>query len=313
MNPRQFKEETGDFYYYFNPPWIPYENQNVVKRLFRLKEEYETVFDSIEKLSELESDLEEEDGDYEEIHREARRAIFDLINGLEVFIYNFSELVNEEWFGSFWQSVASATWRAEQNRFESNPESLATHIRDILDHTPSTIYTGIRGDFQNFIEFYGREIEPSNVPENYQADVYEARDLFCLGYYSTALLVLGRAVEKALLELGHKRKIETLQEFGSETSWDNARFYSRKEALKEIQKPGSSDKMISQRQYHEISVLVDYRNNVAHSEYENLEKEEALRQINNAYSLLNEICELIEQLDEIPDDDIESILGQTVN
>ncbi len=80
--------------------------------------------------------------------------------------------------------------------------------------------------------------------------------------------------------------------------------------MKNIQKPNSTEKLISQRQYHEISVLVNYRNNVAHSEHEDIERDEALRQINNAFSLLKELTEQIEELEKLDDDEINPIEGQ---
>lgn len=307
MNPHQFRDEE-DLYYYFQPPWTPYENQNIIMRVFQLKENFDQVFEAVETLDEIKTEL-SEGAAYEEVIRDGRRAIFELMDGLESFLYNFPEILQEEWFHNFWQTVAGATWRAQEGKLEGE-RRFKIFLNDILAYFPGTIYGSIYRDFNRFLEFYGSDIQPNQVPDDFRLDVYEARDQFCLGYYSTALFVLGRAVEKALLQLGQERKIETIKAFGREVDWKDARFYSRKEAMKNIQKPNSTEKLISQRQYHEISVLVNYRNNVAHSEHEDIERDEALRQINNAFSLLKELTEQIEELEKLDDDEINPIEGQ---
>ncbi|WP_226040196.1 MAE_28990/MAE_18760 family HEPN-like nuclease [Natrinema sp. DC36] len=311
MNPRTFHDADDDFYYYFQPPWIPYENSNIVQRIFQLHSEFKNIFESMNGIDEIVKKYRREDISSGSVVMDGKTLIFKLIRGLEVFIYNFPDIIHNEWFGDFWQTVAAATWRAEEGWFKGEPDRLISRLEDILDYEPNSLYAGVFQKLSNYIEFMGSNINPNEVPEKYRNDVYEARDMFCIGYYSTGLFVLGRAVEKALLELGQERKIETIEPFGREKDWDEAKFYSRKEALKKIQKPNSGKKMISKRQYHEISILVDYRNNVAHTEYENLTLEEAIRQVNNALSLLKDICGLIEEMKEI--DDIDTVRGQKVN
>ncbi|PSP73837.1 hypothetical protein BRC86_08040 [Halobacteriales archaeon QS_3_64_16] len=71
--------------------------------------------------------------------------------------------------------------------------------------------------------------------------------------------------------------------------------------------------MISQRQYHEISILVDYRNNVAHSDYENIEHSVASRRAKTAVDLLRDLAELVNELDQMENEKIDPIACQTVN
>ncbi|SDK46926.1 MAE_28990/MAE_18760 family HEPN-like nuclease [Natronorubrum texcoconense] len=312
MNPKEFKTDDGDLYYYFEEPWIPFENQNVLQRIFRLNRDFDKIFESLDEVEELVDDLNESEPSRSLLHKGISN-IHTLIQCLEEYLYNFPDLLSEDWFVDFWQTVAAATWRAEKGVFDDKPGQLESRLREILDHTSQSPYKGIYQPFSDFIERRGWEISVHDIPEEYRNDVYEARDLYCLGYFSTSLFVLGRAVEKALLELGQLRNIRSIEAFGREKSWNEARFYSRKEALKHIQHPTGTEKMISQRQYHEISILVDYRNNVAHTDYDNLDRQEALRQIQNAFSLLQEMCEKIGELRELSDDEIEPIEGQSVN
>lgn len=112
--------------------------------------------------------------------------------------------------------------------------------------------------------------------------------------------------------IGRERKIISVYAYDQTVDWEDAKFFHRAKAMKEVNKPSSNEKMISQRQYHEINVLVDYRNNVAHTSYEELTKDECLRQINNALSILDDLCDLLEEMRGLSQEEIEPVENQKV-
>ncbi len=242
------------------------------------------------------------------------RPITKIMEAAEVFSYNFPELAKSSWRGGFTQDVAHAYWRIEEGRFRKAASDedvfaqLMGEASDILENSTSASNSVLQR-LTEFLENYGRDLHPQDVPEQHRVDVYEARDLYCLGYYSTALMVLGRAVEKALLELGQVRKVRTVEAYGT-TDWEDARFYNRNEALHHINMPERHGKVLSDREYHQIAILIDYRNNVAHSEYDQVGREEAHRQLMDAFALLRELSEKIEYLEELDDDKIEVVEEQ---
>jgi hypothetical protein len=157
------------------------------------------------------------------------------------------------------------------------------------------------------MERYGEEFDPYVAPDEYENEVFEARDLYCLGYYSTGLIVLGRAVERALLDLGRERKISSVNGFRGETDWEEARFFERTEALYVVDMPDMSGKILSKGQYHQIQVLIDYRNQVAHDSYRQISKEAASRMMGQALDLLSDLEERRGELEYMGDDEVQEL------
>lgn len=303
MNIREFNK-TADFYA-LEPPWFS-ENSNAIVRIFRLKKAFDGVFDSLDEVEEIENKLEEDEAKPEDVVFDFQIAVHEIVHGLEEFYYCFPEVVNEEWFHSLWQSSAGAYWRAEEGRFKENPEGITYYVSEIVDHIPSGQEPGPYRNLEAFLNSRGSSFRHSQVDALFKEDVYEARDHIAIGYYSTALLVLGRAVEKALLKIGQERKIERIKK-GEQRSWDEATFSDRTEALANADHPNGDGKMISQKQYLEISILIDYRNNVAHTEYESIEREEAIRKCETALDLLKELSGLLEEIRGIDDEEIKEL------
>lgn len=315
MNRREFNDEMG--FYCFEPPWF-YEKYNPLIRASELNDRLEEMRDRIDNLQNIHHKHKKDEEECENKVFDIWVEVEPLMGNIELFGYVFKELSQKEWYITFWQNTAGVYWRAgemveEDNLNYINRQGVMVTLQDLLKY-----FTGAGGNPINklhaYVEDRGREIYfDYDLPNEFEHDLYEIRDLFSLDYYSTTLLVLGRSVEKALLTLGNERKIKTLRSFGDVRKWEEARFYSRVEALKEINKPDSDEKMISRKQYHELSILVDYRNNVAHSEYEEITREEALSQIDDALRLLDDICRLIEEIRNMNDQKIDEIEGQSVS
>jgi uncharacterized protein YutE (UPF0331/DUF86 family) len=316
MNIRTFHE--NGHYYNLDTPWF-HANDNVLKRIFELKSAFDTIQHSLSTLDDLHEKCEEEGTDAIDSSTDITRHIRRLMKASEEFEYCFDELARSAWFSGFTQDIAHTYWRFEEGKYRNAAKDegvlrqLLDEVRRILDNTSTTSSQGVVRRLRRFIESYGMEVSPSSAPTRFKEDVYEARDLYCLGYYSTALLVLGRAVEKGLLELGEERKVKSIETNWGERSWQEANFRGRNNALKHVNMPETDGKVISQKQYHEISILIDYRNNVAHKDYSDIEREAAKRQIKSAYALLESIQEKIDHLQDLDDEEIEPVEGQSAS
>lgn len=321
MNPRKFKGEDG--FYCFEPPWTPYENGNVFIRISRLYGLLDELQEGLENLNDIFNSLEEmnkkKGKGYEarEAQDDIYFAIEDSLNCVEVFGYCFPELFEKEWFDRFWQDLSSLYWRLDEDELGTKKEkTLLRRSKKILEHTEGRRSTHPFNKLIKFLERYGIDIYFGDFSEEFQPDVFEARDQFCLGYYSTALFVLGRAVERAMLMVGEERKIESVR-FGDGNnadvkSWEDAKFSHRVKVLSDVDRPGSTREMINSTQFNEGQILVDYRNKAAHSEYEDLDEEKAERKIHDALDLLGDLCQLLDELREMDDDEIESKKAQKV-
>jgi hypothetical protein len=248
----------------------------------------------------------------------ALQAIRDLMESIEEVQWNFPELASEHWFGRFRSDVHHAYWRVEDGRFDNAYEdedelsSLAGEVNRIQYSTagyrPEEFYRRLN----NHIEQMDWDLLSDSPPDAYEDEIREAKDLFCLGYYSTALIVLGRAVEKALLELGKTREVESVYDFNKQIDWEDTKYYQKNEALRQVDMPGEQGKVLSKRQYHQISILIDYRNNVAHAEYGNIGREPAIRQLSDAGELLIELERKREYLEELDPEEIEPVGTQNI-
>lgn len=271
------------------------------------------------KLSQMESAIEylknfqeEWDGDNADNSASSAMAgVRKLMRSLDSFQYAFPELEEETWFAGFQDDVHHAYWRVEDGKFDdalsSDEEARKTLLRevdDILDNISDSIYTNPIEKVRRFLESYGEEFDPGNAPEEYRNEVFEARDLYCLGYFSTGLIVLGRAVERALLDLGRARKITSVDGFRGETNWEDARFFERTKALYEVDMPDETGKILSKSQYHQIQLLIDHRNQVAHTEYRQISKDTASRMMSQALDLLTELEECRKELEGLEDEQI---------
>ncbi|WP_152423135.1 hypothetical protein [Natrinema versiforme] len=298
--------------------WI-FHDSNVIYRIFKLKEK---VSELHERMDLLETFIEEYESDEEEpspkLIREARRSILRLMNCVEVIAWNFPHLASETWFGHFKEDIAHGYWRTEEGRYrdaETDQDELGqlySEARRIFDNTSNSQSQGVLSRLSEYFEFMDIDFQMKKVPEEYDDAIREAADLYCLGYYSTALLVLGRAVEKCLLQLGEDRRVESVRMYGDEVDWEDTKFHFRNVALNRINMPKMHGKVLSDRQYHQIAILVDYRNNVAHSDYEQIDRDAALRQCMESVDLLEELNDAREHLQELDDEDIDPIYNQKV-
>lgn len=110
------KDRDQNLFYSFEPPWIPYENMNVFGRLFELNRQLENIREGMENLDKIKTQI-----DTHEVVTEAGHIIGEILEGVEVFLYNFTDLLNEEWFHAFWQELAGAYWRIEKGKFSDKP------------------------------------------------------------------------------------------------------------------------------------------------------------------------------------------------
>ncbi|WP_137285480.1 hypothetical protein [Halorussus salinisoli] len=305
--------EKEDDYFALDPPWF-FANSNVIERLFQLRHHQTQLNNSFDELETLYEECQKQGTDAIASSLDISRHITDMMESAEVFSYNFPELARKSWWGGFTEDIAHAYWRIEKGRFKgaaSDEETLGTLLREvasILENSTAT-NNSVLHQLRLFLDQYGYELNPNDVPEDYQIDVYEAQDLYCLGYYSTALMVLGRAVEKALLELGQVRDVRTIRTHDI-IEWEDAKFYHRNKALREVNMPERHGKVLTEREYHQIAILIKYRNDVAHSEYEQVGREQALRQLKEAFDLLNELSDKIEYLEALDDQEIDPVEGQ---
>lgn len=285
--------------------------------MFELQRGWKRMREAFETLEEFE-DLYEREGEdaYQEV-RKAEMAITDLTEATEEFWYNFPALGSKSWFTGFHRDLAHAHWRVKAGEFhvedssvESNLHRARYEVRSILSNTSTSNHQGIMNLLWEFLEHQGNELSAYDLPEEYREEAYEVQDLFCIGYYSTALLVVGRAIEKALLELGEARDVRTVRAYGNMIDWPDTKFAHKATALHRVNMPERHGKVLSKKQYHQMSILIDYRNSVAHSEYANIEREAALREMKSAFQLLIELCEAKEYLNELPDEEIDTVEGQ---
>ncbi|MFD1527596.1 MULTISPECIES: hypothetical protein [Halobacteriales] len=294
-----------------------HHNSNVIYRIFKLKEFYDEIRDHIETLEGfVEQCGSEEKEPSKKLISDSRRAILRLMRNVEAIAWNFPHLAHESWFGSFKEDIAHGYWRIEEMRYqnaESDPDErrqLCGEARRICENTSEAFSQGILGRLTEFFEFMDVDFHMKDTPKEYKSTIREAADLYCLGYYSTALLVLGRAVEKCLLQLGRDRKVKSIRAYNDEIDWEDARFHFRNKALNRIDMPEKHGKVLSDRQYHQIAILIKYRNNVAHSDYEQVGRDEALRQCMSALDLLEELNELRSHLRELDDESIRPVSNQ---
>lgn len=314
MNKRTFRREAD--YSTIDPPWFG-ENENVIMRIFRLQEELQRMQDAVNDLKEFDSKYEEGPLDSKQTDR-ARLGIHRLMDSVEVFLYVFDDLVEKRWFLGFKQDIDHAYWRVDEGRFIEAPEdeetlrAFAGEVKDILSNVSAANHQGPLSQLYEYIERMGYELPIYEVPDEFEADIHEARDQFCLGYYSTGLLVLGRAVEKALLQLGQVRKVVSAEAYGNSVAWQDTKFWHKNVALNRIDMPEQYGKVLSKKQFHQISILVDYRNKVAHSEYEDIGRDQALRQMLDAADLLIELNDKIEKLRDMDEEKIDPVENQSV-
>lgn len=306
MNPDRFADDRD-----FPSNSVGYGmSMNAFSRMFEIQRNLDQIRSSVEDLDEF-REQREEGNLSRDTATGAVAAVKQLMRALDSIEYAFPELVDEVWFSGFKQDVHHAYWRIEDGRFDGvldmerdSIRGFSTEVEDILANISESINTNPIYQLQRFLRRYGEEFYPLDAPEEYHNEVFEARDLFCLGYYSTGLIVLGRAVERALLQLGQARKINSVDGFRDSTEWEEARFFERAKALYNINRPDQSGKMISKRQYHLVQLLIDYRNKVAHEDYRSISKDSAARMMGQALDLLSEVEETRSDLEELPDDEI---------
>lgn len=313
MNKQTFRDDSD--YYSLETPWA-YANCNIFERIFQLNEEFDRLVHCLEELEDIRTACRDKGTEAISTSWDISKHILRLMESAEVFEYNFQELARSSWFGGFTQDVAHAYWRIEEGRFndahkdEDVLRKLLGEVDDILSNTSDSNNQGVSLRLYDFFRFYASDLHPDHSLESYESDIYEVRDLYCMGYYSTALLVMGRAVEKSLLELGNVRQVESIRAYGQTHSWENAKFYFRNNALHEVDLPGRHGKVITQKEYHVIAILIDYRNNVAHTEYDSITRKEARRQIHSAFDLLQILVEKINYLRDLDSEEIVPVEGQ---
>lgn len=316
----QNRDDPGDLQYRaIDIPWF-YAGHNVYERAFRLKESFERIGECLEELGEFRESFESHPETIEQSQvSEIFNAIRDLMEGVEGFQWNFPNLAYQYWFGGFMGDVAHAFWRIEDGKFSNAPGDsdelhlLAREVERIHKNVHGSTRHGFYSRLDEFIEQMDWHLVQGTPPPRYEDEIREAKDLFCLGYYATALIVLGRSVEKALLELGRTRDVRSVKAYDEIDDWEETKYYHKNEALRQVDMPGKHGKVISERQYHQISILINYRNNVAHTEYENISRAKAIRQCSDAADLLIELEEKREYLEELDLGEIEPVKAQKVN
>ena len=257
-------------------------------------------------LRELQNKLrkfEKEEISGEKLYKETCMSIRHLRRNLDDITEAFPEIEQKGWHHNFSEAIEGAHWRLEEGWFieHDNQPVIARYIRDILENTDrkpeDDIVFRLKRYFEHRLEF----LDEDKVSEDFQVDIKEARDIACLGHYSSALFVMGRGIEKALNKLGNAREVKSIKAHGDTRKWRKASFHQMNEALKEVDMPDESGKVINKKEYHEISKLIGYRNDVAHNSHHDLEKDQAMSEVESAFHLLKELSERIEDIEEMED------------
>lgn len=248
----------------------------------------------------------------EKLYRETYMSIRYLRDNLDDITEAFPEIEQKGWHYNFSEAIEGAHWRLEEGWFieHDNKPVIAKYIRDILENTDRRPEDDIVSRLKRYFEYRLEFLDEDKVSKDFQVDVKEARDIACLGHYSSALFVMGRGIEKALNKLGNVREVKSIKGHGTTKKWIKASFHQMNEALKEVDMPDGSGKVINKKEYHEISKLIGYRNDVAHNSHHDLEKDQAMSEIESAFHLLKDLSERIEDIEEM--DDITEVKKQSV-
>jgi len=273
----------GEFRFYaFEPPYDDIAF-NTAERFFNMAERIERIQTGVETISSQAKQLTDP--------HLGRRAIEDVIWAFEEFLYWEPALLDEKWAGDAWSALAHAYVRVRDGRLD-DADLLTNELLTII-HETQTAKSNIATDLRGYFLQKGQFIERARVHSSLQADVEEAHDLVILNYYATALFVLSRAAERAVHEIGVLMGIEAIRR-GSTTSWEDASFASKKEALATAE--WAKKKVITKRDALEIQILIDYRNSLAHKDYARLDHKEGKRAIQNALALLEKLSKFWEKL-----------------
>lgn len=200
-------------------------------------------------------------------------------------------------FNDFWQALASLYWRINDKRYtkKKNAKGLKLRIKRILVYNRGS--SPITQALWQFFNKRFNEIVYSDVRDEFRGDLFEARDHACAGYYSTALFVLGRAIEKALYKIGKARNISSIiikfSNKKTKREWSEASFYFMNKALYKAKDPVEKGAILDKKQYSEINKLISYRNDAAHKEYRNLPEKKARREMRNATAVLEDLSEIL--------------------
>lgn len=238
-----------------------------------------------------------------ELYKETWMEIRHLRTSLDDITEAFPQIKKKRWHHNFSEAIEGAHWRLEEGWFveHENKHVIANYIRDILENTDRKPEDDIVSRLKRYFEYKLEFLDEGKVSEDFQEDVKEARDIACLGHYSSALFVMGRGIEKALNKLGDAREVKSIKAHEDTKKWGKASFHQMNEALKEVDMPDGSGKVINKKEYHEISKLIGYRNDVAHNSHYDLEKDQAMSEIESAFHLLKDLSERIEEMEEIED------------
>lgn len=273
------------------------ESKNIVAKLEDFQRRLENCFEIVWELEEFveayeagEEDLQDKDHRYIYLCRK-------LTEHFEFFWYLFPGVIDEDWFSDFYRLLRLAHQSAEPGgRFEEEFHFLHRVSKKIVQFNSGPSEQSPLQKMDRFSHRRGMEFMDLSLLSEFDRDMAEARDLVAIGYHQTALFVLGRAIEKALRILGEDRQIESVSVHGNARRWERTTFKHMCEALKNVDRPGGKGKMLNQKQYHQVSSLIQYRNDTAHSEHGNLDREEARHEIRNASRLLVKLSDQIREM-----------------
>lgn len=258
-----------------------YARENAAMRYIQLGVELETMREALDDLKAVAAS--EAGGDV----LKADLAILHLFEATAAFYAHYHDLGREEWFINARNAIGSAHWRVEKGVIDKDPEQLRMWADRIVREAEGPGRHDLVVNIRQFIERRGHFLSTHDVEKTFERDVREARDLYSLGYYQTSLFVLGRAVERGLLELGELRGLLRIEpENGKPQKWEDAKFAQRGKALHRLPLGPGKMTCLNRREYHEVAILANQRNEVAHSDYTEMPDEEGERMVRNAFSLL---------------------------
>jgi hypothetical protein len=224
--------------------------------------------------------------------------------GIEIVYSQFPDLEQEEWFTGTWEEMAGAYWRAEAGQLDSDAEVVRMWLDRLLPYFEGPPNQDFTSKLYWHLHRSHAMLEGDAAVEDYDSDFLEARDLAVLGYFSTALFVMGRSVERVLHEIGERLGLEGIQfPNGKTLAWEDVGFQQKADALHRVKGRVDEGRILSKPQYHEVSILVHHRNAVAHKEYASVPAEEAQRMLNNASRLLTVLLTRMAALSDVSDDD----------
>ena len=264
-------------YHCFTPETDFFESAHPVDRHGRVNDKVEEMREYMSRLSKAKRKYQQDKKDYSSFRHEAHVCTEFILEDAEMLDHYFDCFEGEAWLGSFFNELGQLYWRLEDDRFETEEKSdaLLRMVNEILSNQHSRGSKDTINKMHTKITHSFLEVSSADVIDEFEEDLLEARDLAAMGYYSTTLFVIARAVEKATYILGVERNVSHIEfrKKSSQKDWEKTTAYERVEALDQIENPDKDGKILNNKDKGGITRLRDYRNDAAHKDYRSMDRE----------------------------------------